>query len=204
MLLCQAKKSAKAALLNAWNRQQNWQKVGYHFGEKPVFGYQKDKKFADPNLVSLANVEAITEKQLTDEFRTVGHFLANINPLESGKQLADQLQKWPEQTSLLKAYLENKNKLQQDADSVERLISRLAGVYCGDVGIEFMHIPNVIEREWVARHWEELSNGFQVNDSLKQRIAEVMIKCETFDEFMALKFPSVKRYGAEGSSKLKF
>lgn len=198
MLLCQAKKSAKAALLSAWSRQQNWQKVGYHFGEKSVFGYQKDKKFADQNLVNLTNVEVITERQLIDEFHAVGHFLANVNPLESSKQLHDQLQKWPEQTSRLKAYLENKNKLQQDADSVERLISRLAGVYCGDVGIEFTHITNVIEREWVAKHWEELSSSFQVDETLKQRIAEVMIKCETFDEFMALKFPSVKRYGAEG------
>ena len=195
MLLCQAKRSAKTALLKSWNRQQNWQKATYHFGEKSVFGYQKDKKFSDLNP---PKVDIVNEKQLIDEFRTVGHFLANINPLDSRKQLHDQLQKWPEQTSLLRAYLDSKNKLQQDANTVDSLIARLESVYCGDVGIELMHIPNVAEREWVAKHWEELSNQFRVDDSLKQRIAEVMIKCETFDEFMALKFPSVKRYGAEG------
>ena len=196
MLLCQAKRSARTVLLNSRNRQQNWLKATYHFGEKSVFGYQKDKTFSDPSLIK---VDAINEKQLIDEFRTVGHFLANIDPLDCGKQLHDRLQRWPEQTGLLKAYLEKKGLL-QNVNDANRLIGRLESVYCGDVGIEFMHIPNVIEREWVAEHWEALSSQFKADDNLKQRIAEVMIKCETFDEFMALKFPSVKRYGAEGSS----
>ena len=194
MLLCNVKKSAKTAL-NTWNRQQNWQKVNYHFGDRPVFGYQKDTR----NLENLRiTIDTFTEKQLIDEFRNVGHFLANINPLESRSQLDDQLQKWPEQTSLLKGYLDNKTKLNDNSKDVNELISYLTSIYCNQIGIEFMHITNVNEREWIASYWEELSKQFKLDVNLKQRIAELMIKCETFDEYLALKFPSLKRYGAEG------
>lgn len=82
------------------------------------------------------------------------------------------------------------------------MVSRLTEVYCGDIGIEFMHITDVYEREWIIKYWEELSNEFKVDDKLKHRMAELMIKCESFDEFMALKFPSVKRYGAEGAESM--
>lgn len=146
----------------------------------------------DPSSIT---VETVNEKQLIDEFRTVGHFLANINPLDAREQqLNEQLRKWPEQTTLLKAYLD---KLANESGAGE-LIDKLAKVYCSDVGIEFMHISNVLEREWIAKCWEDLSSQFKVNDSLKLRCAEILIKCETFDEFLALKFPTLKRYGAEG------
>lgn len=76
MLRTQAHKSAKQILLkNAWTKQQNLAKVNFHFGDKPVFGYQKDKKIYDKNLIE---VESVTERELANEFRTVGHFLANI------------------------------------------------------------------------------------------------------------------------------
>ena len=65
-----------------------------------------------------------------------------------------------------------------------------------------MHITNLNEREWIAKYWEKLSSQFEVDDILRKRIAEVMIKCESFDEFLALKFPSLKKYGAEGAESM--
>jgi len=42
----------------------------------------------------------------------------------------------------------------------------------------------------------------QVSDADKQRIAELLTKCDTFDQFMQVRYASVKRYGAEGAESL--
>ena len=42
----------------------------------------------------------------------------------------------------------------------------------------------------------------QLTSERKQRLAELLAKSQTFDNFMAKKFGTVKRYGAEGGESL--
>lgn len=54
-------------------------------------------------------------------------------------------------------------------------------------------------------HFEQLyaaqSQQYLSNDNRKQ-IAELLIKSQAWDNFMATKFPTVKRYGGEGAESL--
>ena len=65
-------------------------------------------------------------------------------------------------------------------------------------------IKNLEEREWLAMHFENLNEQTQLyltNDKRKQ-IAELLIKSQAWDHFMATKYPTVKRYGGEGAESL--
>ena len=52
------------------------------------------------------------------------------------------------------------------------------------------------EREWIASTFENVANH-QLSDQQKIHIAKLLINCEAFDNFMQVRYSSVKRYGAE-------
>lgn len=60
---------------------------------------------------------------------------------------------------------------------------------------------DIEEREWLARNFETL-NQQQLGKSERCEIAELLIKSQAWDNFMALKFPTVKRYGGEGAESM--
>lgn len=63
---------------------------------------------------------------------------------------------------------------------------------------------DIEEREWLARNFETLQQ--QQRDQLQSEerceIAELLIKSQAWDNFMALKFPTVKRYSGEGAESM--
>lgn len=68
---------------------------------------------------------------------------------------------------------------------------------------------NLEEREWLSRHFEQLAFGYQqqqpgfsFSEDARRQIAELLIKSQTWDNFMAIRFASVKRYGGEGAESL--
>lgn len=61
------------------------------------------------------------------------------------------------------------------------------------------------EREWLTLHFEQLHSADykrELSDDNRKQIAELLIKSQAWDNFMATKFPTVKRYGGEGAESL--
>jgi 2-oxoglutarate dehydrogenase complex dehydrogenase (E1) component-like enzyme len=52
------------------------------------------------------------------------------------------------------------------------------------------------ERTWFAEAFERVVQQ-PVHDQEKVRSADLLVKCDTFDNFMQVRYSSVKRYGAE-------
>jgi 2-oxoglutarate dehydrogenase complex dehydrogenase (E1) component-like enzyme len=52
------------------------------------------------------------------------------------------------------------------------------------------------ERQWLAAAFEASASQPLTKDE-KIRVAELLTKCDTFDNFMQVRYASVKRYGAE-------
>lgn len=73
--------------------------------------------------------------------------------------------------------------------------------YCGTVGAEFSYIESEHEREWLCKNYETILNT-QLSANMKKEIAHVLLKSQTFDYFMAVKFPTYKRYGGEGAESM--
>ena len=56
-------------------------------------------------------------------------------------------------------------------------------------------------REWLLRRYEEHRHS-DFGAERKKTMAEQLIKCQAFDRFLAKKFGTVKRYGAEGAESM--
>jgi probable 2-oxoglutarate dehydrogenase E1 component DHKTD1 len=192
-----------------YNSRLHWNLIkthNYHSSEG-VFGFK-------PRKVSQVSFNADILKnrhqnahivQLVDAFRSKGHLLAPLNPLQIVT---------PRNESVLEVDLNNLNDEQAQVNThgilnigkesckVNEILSFLRRTYCSPAAVEFMHIECPNEREWVANRWESLSNDFALNENEMKNIAKTLLKSEIFDQFVGTKFSSVKRYGGEGAESM--
>lgn len=89
-----------------------------------------------------------------------------------------------------------------DVRTVDDLHAYLRRRYASDrVSVEFAHIECEHEREWLAERYERqmqtpLAAGARV------AIARLLLESQAWDQFLSVKFPTVKRYGAEGAESM--
>ncbi|KAB7500735.1 putative 2-oxoglutarate dehydrogenase E1 component DHKTD1-like protein, mitochondrial [Armadillidium nasatum] len=81
--------------------------------------------------------------------------------------------------------------------SLEELDKKLQDIYCGDMSAEFMYLNSLEEREWFGAEIEKVAST-QISDEERREMATDLLKSQVWDYFLALKFPTVKRYEQKG------
>ncbi len=114
------------------------------------------------------------EKRM-DEFRRWGYLQANLDPL--GQYLK------PETVPELKAAGPDAGRARQ--------------LYCGTIGVEFMHIPDAGKRRWIA---ERVEGDAPAPD--RNRILDLLIRADTFEQVLQSRYPGTKRFSLEGVTAL--
>ncbi|KAI7865022.1 oxoglutarate dehydrogenase, E1 component [Spinellus fusiger] len=184
----------------------------YH--DTGVYGYRvpKEYKLPDYTETELANRrEGGSLLRMVQAYRTYGHRDAHLDPLEITERevvLALKPERYgmtdKKQVHSLAGILHVSDATdkgaKQEADT-ETILQHLKASYCGKIAYEFMHLPSASERRWwyhAVESWKKppLTSGH------KKRIHELLMKSETFDQFLAKKFPNVKRYGLEGAESM--
>jgi len=74
---------------------------------------------------------------------------------------------------------------------------RWRSIYCGAIGVEFLHIPHPDRCRWVAQRME--SDDFTVD---RRPILERLAHAELFERFLHSRFIGTKRYSLEGAASL--
>lgn len=74
--------------------------------------------------------------------------------------------------------------------------------YCGNISIEYSYIESEHEREWLVENYEKFVANADISIGTKKEILELLLKSQTWDQFLATKFPRVKRYGGEGAESM--
>lgn len=85
--------------------------------------------------------------------------------------------------------------------SIEDAVDYLQKIYSSTISAEFMYLESEEEREWFATQMERLPS-LEIDNDTKKIIAVELIKSQAFDNFLANKFPGVKRYGGEGAESM--
>ncbi|KIV99389.1 oxoglutarate dehydrogenase (succinyl-transferring), E1 component [Verruconis gallopava] len=87
-----------------------------------------------------------------------------------------------------------KMTLREIIDTCERL-------YCGSYGVEYIHIPDREQCDWI-RERVEIPQPFKYSVDEKRRILDRLIWGTSFEAFLATKYPNDKRFGLEGGEAL--
>ncbi|MFB3917842.1 MAG: 2-oxoglutarate dehydrogenase E1 component [Terriglobales bacterium] len=115
------------------------------------------------------------EEPILDSFRRWGYFEAKLDPLEQElKPLAH-----PE--------------LRVSGPAAERARQ----VYCGAIGVEFMHIPDPEKRRWIQERIEA-----KPPDADQQRILERLVQADVFEQVLQARYLGTKRFSLEGVTAL--
>ncbi|XP_033747681.1 LOW QUALITY PROTEIN: 2-oxoglutarate dehydrogenase, mitochondrial-like [Pecten maximus] len=85
--------------------------------------------------------------------------------------------------------------------SLQDIISRLENVYCRHIGLEYMFINNLEQTDWIKSKFEK-PGIMEFTNEEKRLIMARLIRSTRFEDFLAKKWSSEKRFGLEGCEVL--
>ncbi|KAK9500382.1 hypothetical protein O3M35_001659 [Rhynocoris fuscipes] len=170
-----------------------------------------------PNAVATPSVPIEAEK-IDDDYLAVlavirayqirGHHIAKLDPLGIVSPERDE-RMLPELIKVHHSFddesMERKFKLpattfiggKEISLTLGEILKRLEFVYCNHIGVEYMFINSLEQCNWIRQRLEP--PGVQTMDATKKRlILARLTRAHGFEEFLAKKYSSEKRFGLEG------
>ncbi|HEX8556321.1 MAG TPA: 2-oxoglutarate dehydrogenase E1 component, partial [Sphingomonas sp.] len=86
--------------------------------------------------------------------------------------------------------------------SVRELVDTLRANYCGNVGLEYMHIADVEERRFLQERMEGKDKGADFTAQGKKAILNKVVEAEQWERFCGRKFVGTKRFGLDGGESM--
>ena len=154
------------------------------------------------NAAILDSVRAIW---LIRVYRMRGHLLANLDPLGL-TQTPYYAELDPATYGFTEADYDrpifSDGTLGFQHATIREIMARLKSTYCGTVGVEFMHIQDPEQTDWLKRRIEDSENKPRYDVGAKRHILQRLTAGEAFEKFLATKFVGVKRFGLEGGEAM--
>ena len=86
--------------------------------------------------------------------------------------------------------------------SVGEIFERLKRTYCGNVGVEYLHIQATEKRRWIQSRIEPNENQPSFSHDEKLRILRKIVQAEEFENFLHTRYVGQKRFSLEGGETL--
>jgi 2-oxoglutarate dehydrogenase E1 component len=85
--------------------------------------------------------------------------------------------------------------------TLRMVLNELRKTYTGTLGVEYMHIGNVDKCNWIRERVEH-PKWLSYDKEKKQHIFERLCFADTFENFLAAKFNTTKRFGLDGGEAI--
>ncbi len=173
--------------------------------------WQSDQQIT-PGRYAQVNADVAKEAaviQLINSYRIRGHLLANTNPLGTDPAYHPELDPasyglsiWdldrPFLAGAVKAPSGGIASYMQAFETLREILDRLRATYCGSIGVEYMHIQDPAQKQWLQEYMEGSTNSWKLDEAVRRRILNRLIQAEEFEQFLQARFVGQKRFGLEG------
>ncbi|OAM43356.1 2-oxoglutarate dehydrogenase E1 component [Eikenella halliae] len=139
---------------------------------------------------------------LISAYRSLGNRAADLNPLDRThiRQLPELD---PKTYGLTDADMNTPFHVGTDLSGSPKLplaeiIRHLKQIYCGPLALEYMHIPDTAEREWLQERLEANGARPQFDAETKRRILKEITAAETMERYLHTRYVGQKRFSLEG------
>lgn len=85
---------------------------------------------------------------------------------------------------------------------LSEIISTLREIYCGHIGLEYMHITDSAQKRWIQHRFELSRSKPQFDAQTKKRILKKITAAESLERYLGNKYVGVKRFGLEGAESM--
>ncbi len=154
---------------------------------------------ADTHASTLDSIRAL---MLIRAYRVRGHLEAQLDPLGL-KQKAYHSELDPASYGFTEAvdfdrpiFLDG--VLGFETATLRDVIAALRRSYCGEIGVEFMHIQDPAQKSWIQRRIEGAPWLSAYDKKAKTRILKQLTEADSFEAFCQKRFVGTKRFGLEG------
>ncbi|MDX9786485.1 MAG: 2-oxoglutarate dehydrogenase E1 component [Desulfobacterales bacterium] len=138
---------------------------------------------------------------LTYRYRDLGHLLSCLDPLVACP--TDHPLLSPDAFGLSADDLERSfytNLFPGKRQAALRdIIKALKETYCRSIGVEYMHLQDPGERQWLQSQMEPMRNRPNFSAAEKRRILEKLHHCNEFEAFLNKQYPGQTRFSLEGA-----
>jgi 2-oxoglutarate dehydrogenase E1 component len=142
--------------------------------------------------------------ELIRDYRVRGHRIARVNPLQT------PLARLPELEPAYYGFTAAELELEFPAGTLSstptlplrQIMERLRATYCGCIGVQFMHIDEMAERQWLQERMEGSLNRIALSREQQVRVLARLIDAVSFEQFVQTKFVGAKSFSLEGAESL--
>ena len=160
--------------------------------------WAKDFEFGkDDQINKTARIQ-----QLITAYRTNGHLMADIDPLEYKQRshpdldvVTHGLTLWDLDREFATGGFGGEKFMQ-----LRKILGILRDSYCRTVGVEYMYIENPVERSWIQERVESVPDKFPHDEHL--HVLRKLNSAEAFETFLQTKFVGQKRFSLEGGESV--
>jgi len=122
---------------------------------------------------------------LIHAYRSNGHLAARLDPLEMAERAPTP--------SLNLAY----HGLSPTAELAD-IEKKFQDTYCKSIGIEYMHIADTNEVEWIQQQMESAGGQYHISKSDKELMMQELIASEGLERYLGTRYVGQKRFSLEG------
>src|SRR5437773_695032 len=142
--------------------------------------------------------------RLVDAYRELGHFLADLDPLNPPRQSYPllELSEFGLTERDLDHTFDTSGFVGLKRGTLRELLAALRETYCRTIGVEYMHIQDTRIRRWLQERMEPRRNRPNYDRARKVNLLRQLYYAEIFERFLHTRFVGQKRFSLEGAETL--
>ena len=133
-------------------------------------------------------------------YRHLGHILACMDPLSAcpTEHPLLSLDAFGLDYDDLDSYFYTDEFSDSGGAKLKDILAWLRETYCHSIGVEYMHLQDPEERQWLRKRMEPIKNQPQFDNVEQKEILNKLVQAATFEQFLNKKYVGVTRFSLEG------
>ena len=158
------------------------------------------------DAVRAATLDSLRAIMMIRAYRMRGHLKANLDPLGLATTPGDASELDPATYGFSEADYDRPIFLDfvlgLEMATIREILEIVRRTYCGNVGVQYMHISDPKEKGWLQARIEGRDKEIVFTKEGKIAILKKLIETEGFEKFLHRRFPGTKRFGLDGGESL--
>ncbi|HYD43643.1 MAG TPA: 2-oxoglutarate dehydrogenase E1 component [Phenylobacterium sp.] len=167
--------------------------------EKKIAERAPETSVADIRAATLDSLRAI---MMIRAYRMRGHLKANLDPLGIATTPGDASELDPATYGFSESDYDRPIFLDYvlglETATLREIMEIVRRTYCGNVGVQYMHISDPKEKAWLQERIEGRDKEIVFTKEGKIAMLKKLIEAEGFERFLHKRFPGTKRFGLDG------
>ncbi|MEO0486224.1 MAG: 2-oxoglutarate dehydrogenase E1 component [Pseudomonadota bacterium] len=166
---------------------------------------KEQKVTVSDDVIKRAVLDSMRALMIIRAYRIRGHLAADLDPLGM-RDMQDRPELNPASYGFTEADMDRPifldNVLGLQVGTMRQIIDIVKRTYCGTFALQYMHISNPEEAQWLKERIEGLGKEVQFTREGRKAILNKMVEAEGFEKFLHVKYMGTKRFGLDGGESL--